>query len=70
MSRNPDIQYTDRSGRRDPEYISLGCDMLPVLRGRTLIEVYSDYMKSFHDRFRDYIGNVIVVSDIELLVFS
>ncbi|WOL09560.1 hypothetical protein Cni_G18313 [Canna indica] len=60
MSRNPDIVYTDRSGRRNPEYISLGCDMLPVLKGRTPIQVYSDYMRSFRDRFRDYLGRVIV----------
>lgn len=61
MSNNPDIVYTDRSGRRNPEYISLGCDNLPVLKGRTPIQVYADYMRSFHDRFQDYLGNVIAV---------
>ncbi|KAG0550190.1 hypothetical protein BDA96_01G318000 [Sorghum bicolor] len=59
MSSNPDIVYTDRSGRRNPEYISLGCDSLPVLKGRTPIQVYTDYMRSFRERFRDYLGNVI-----------
>ncbi|KAK1356486.1 Beta-amylase [Heracleum sosnowskyi] len=59
MSKNPDLVYTDRSGRRNPEYISLGCDSLPVLRGRTPIQVYSDYMRSFRERFQDYLGNVI-----------
>ncbi|CAL4915631.1 unnamed protein product [Urochloa decumbens] len=59
MSSNPDIVYTDRSGRRNPEYISLGCDTLPVLKGRTPIQVYADYMRSFRDRFQDYLGNVI-----------
>ncbi|CAA3014640.1 beta-amylase 3, chloroplastic [Olea europaea subsp. europaea] len=38
MSNNPDIVYTNKSGRRNPEYISLGCDSLPVLRGRTPIQ--------------------------------
>ena len=61
MSSNPDIVYTDRSGRRNPEYISLGCDSLPVLKGRTPIQVYTDYMRSFRERFRDYLGNVIAV---------
>lgn len=61
ISKNPDLVYTDRSGRRNPEYISLGCDSLPVLRGRTPIQVYADYMRSFRDRFRDYLGDVIVV---------
>ena len=61
MSKNPDLVYTDRSGRRNPEYISLGCDSLPVLRGRTPIQVYSDYMRNFRERFQDYLGNVIEV---------
>ncbi|KAL5231165.1 hypothetical protein ABZP36_029941 [Zizania latifolia] len=60
VSSNPDMVYTDRSGRRNPEYISLGGDALPVLKGRTPIQVYSDYMRSFRDRFRDYLGNVIM----------
>ncbi|XP_023553042.1 beta-amylase 3, chloroplastic-like [Cucurbita pepo subsp. pepo] len=60
ISKNPDLVYTDRSGRRNPEYISLGCDSLPVLRGRTPIQVYADYMRSFRDRFRDYLGEVIM----------
>ncbi|XP_058751973.1 beta-amylase 3, chloroplastic-like [Vicia villosa] len=59
ISKNPDIVYTDRSGRRNPEYISLGCDSVPVLRGRTPLQVYADYMRSFRDRFSDYLGSVI-----------
>jgi len=62
ISKNPDLVYTDRSGRRNPEYISLGCDSLPILRGRTPLQVYADYMRSFRDRFGDYLGSVIVVS--------
>lgn len=62
IRENPDLVYTDKSGRRNPEYISLGCDSLPVLRGRTPLQVYNDFMRSFRDRFRDYLGNVIVVS--------
>lgn len=62
ISKNPDIVYTDRSGRRNPEYLSLGCDSLPVLRGRTPIQVYSDFMRSFRDTFKDYLGDVVVVS--------
>ncbi|KAG9452485.1 hypothetical protein H6P81_005389 [Aristolochia fimbriata] len=60
ISKNPDLVYTDKSGRRNPEYISLGCDSLPVLRGRTPIQVYSDYMTSFRQNFRDFLGDVIV----------
>ncbi|KAJ1391742.1 Glycoside hydrolase, family 14 [Sesbania bispinosa] len=60
ISKNPDLVYTDKSGRKNPEYISLGCDSIPVLRGRTPLQVYSDYMRSFRDRFRDYLGSVII----------
>ncbi|KAL1556301.1 Beta-amylase 3, chloroplastic [Salvia divinorum] len=60
ISKNPDLVYTDKSGRRNPEYISLGCDSLAVLRGRTPIQVYSDFMRSFRKRFKDYIGEVVV----------
>jgi beta-amylase len=60
IGKNPDLVYTDKSGQRNAEYISLGCDSLPVLRGRTPIQVYSDYMRSFRERFTDYLGNVIV----------
>ncbi|KAL8141813.1 hypothetical protein V2J09_014845 [Rumex salicifolius] len=60
ISKNPDLVYTDRSGRRNPEYITLGCDSLPVLAGRTPIQVYSDFMRSFQEKFRDYMGKVVV----------
>ncbi|KAL5168264.1 Beta-amylase 3, chloroplastic [Glycine soja] len=60
IRKNPEMVYTDRSGRRNPEYISLGCDSMPVLRGRTPLQVYSDYMRSFRHRFRDYLGSVII----------
>lgn len=36
---DPDIFYTDRSGNRDQEYLSLGVDNLPLFRGRTPIQV-------------------------------
>ncbi|KAA8525951.1 hypothetical protein F0562_007949 [Nyssa sinensis] len=60
ISKNPDLVYTDKAGRRNPECISLGCDSLPVLRGRTPIQVYSDFMRSFQCRFKNYLGDVIV----------
>ncbi|KAL4384418.1 hypothetical protein GQ457_15G010950 [Hibiscus cannabinus] len=60
ISKDPDLVYTDKSGWRNPEYISLGCDSVPVLRGRTPIQAYTDYMRSFRERFKDYLGRVIV----------
>lgn len=36
---NPDIFFTDRAGRRNPECLSWGIDKERVLRGRTAVEV-------------------------------
>ncbi|KAK8684998.1 hypothetical protein V6N13_041009 [Hibiscus sabdariffa] len=62
IRRKLDLVYTDRSGRRNPECISLGSDSIPFLRGRTPIQAYTDYMRSFRKRFRDYLGRVIAVN--------
>ncbi|CAI7790773.1 unnamed protein product, partial [Closterium sp. NIES-53] len=59
IDKNNDIVYTDRAGRRNREYLSLGCDDLPVLQGRTPIQAYSDFMRSFRDAFSEDLGSVI-----------
>ncbi|KAK3429515.1 hypothetical protein EUGRSUZ_E01023 [Eucalyptus grandis] len=59
MEKDPDIAYSDRFGRRSMEYISLGCDSLPVLQGRSPIQAYADFMRNFRDAFRPFFGNVI-----------
>ncbi|KAL4323236.1 hypothetical protein GQ457_11G001330 [Hibiscus cannabinus] len=51
---NPDIFFTDREGRRNPECLSWGIDKERVLRGRTAIEVYFDYMRSFRVEFDEF----------------
>jgi beta-amylase len=43
------------------EYISLGCDILPVLRGRSPIQTYADFMRNFRDAFRPFLGVIITV---------
>ncbi|XP_039788048.1 beta-amylase 8-like isoform X1 [Panicum virgatum] len=50
---NQDIFFTDREGRRNTECLSWGIDKERVLRGRTGIEVYFDFMRSFHTEFRN-----------------
>eukprot|EP01018_Ginkgo_biloba_P037973 Gb_14164 [translate_table: standard] len=60
IKKNPDMVYTDTSGRRNQEYISLGCDTLPLLKGRSPIQVYADCMRSFRDTFSEFLGKVIV----------
>ncbi|KAJ8555904.1 hypothetical protein K7X08_013400 [Anisodus acutangulus] len=59
MNKDPDLAYSDRFGRRNMEYISLGCDVLPVLHGRSPIQAYTEFMRSFRDTFIPFLGGVI-----------
>ncbi|KAM2280356.1 hypothetical protein ACFX1S_041085 [Malus domestica] len=60
---NPDIFFTDREGRRNPECLSWGIDKERVLRGRTAVEVYFDCMRSFRVEFDEYFkdGNISMI---------
>ncbi|KQJ93113.1 hypothetical protein BRADI_3g02800v3 [Brachypodium distachyon] len=62
---NQDIFFTDREGRRNTECLSWGIDKERVLRGRTGIEVYFDFMRSFHMEFRS-LSEEGLVSAIEI----
>ncbi|KAJ7962390.1 Beta-amylase [Quillaja saponaria] len=57
---NPDIYFTDREGRRNPECLSWGTDKERVLRGRTAVEVYFDFMRSFRVEFDEYFEDCII----------
>lgn len=61
IQKNPDLAYADKFGRRNMEYISLGCDTLPVLRGRSPLQAYADFMRNFRDTFGHFIGFIITV---------
>ncbi|KAL0920691.1 hypothetical protein M5K25_009851 [Dendrobium thyrsiflorum] len=50
---NQDIFFTDHEGRRNTECLSWGIDKERVLKGRTGIEVYFDFMRSFRMEFDD-----------------
>ncbi|XP_057963941.1 beta-amylase 8 [Malania oleifera] len=50
---NQDIFFTDREGRRNTECLTWGIDKERVLNGRTGIEVYFDFMRSFRTVFDD-----------------
>ncbi|OVA18379.1 Glycoside hydrolase [Macleaya cordata] len=50
---NQDIFFTDREGRRNTECLSWGIDKERALKGRTGIEVYFDFMRSFRTEFDD-----------------
>ncbi|XP_020576426.1 beta-amylase 1, chloroplastic-like [Phalaenopsis equestris] len=64
MDKDPDLASLDRFGRRNKEYLSLGCDNLPVLKGRSPIQAYSDFMRSFRDTFKHYLG--IVITEVQV----
>ncbi|XP_073001914.1 beta-amylase 1, chloroplastic-like [Typha latifolia] len=60
MEKDPDLAYTDRWGRRNYECVSLGCDALPVIKGRTPVRCYADFMRAFRDHFAPLLGSTIV----------
>ncbi|KAH8953383.1 hypothetical protein BDL97_08G023400 [Sphagnum fallax] len=51
---NPDIFFTDQRGTHNPECLTWGVDKERVLRGRTAIEVYYDYMRSFRTQLSEF----------------
>ncbi|XXG83316.1 hypothetical protein AAC387_Pa10g1099 [Persea americana] len=55
----PDIFFTDHSGRRYKKCLSLAVDDLPVLEGRTLMQVYEQFFESFRSSFADFMGSTI-----------
>ncbi|XP_010934794.1 beta-amylase 2, chloroplastic isoform X4 [Elaeis guineensis] len=57
---NPDIYFTDREGRRNQDCLSWGIDKERVLRGRTAVEVYFDYMRSFRVEFNEFFEDGII----------
>ncbi|KAF8388312.1 hypothetical protein HHK36_026978 [Tetracentron sinense] len=60
IEKDPDLAYTDQWGRRNFEYLSLGCDTLPVLKGRSPVQCYADFMRAFRDNFKHLLGDTIV----------
>ncbi|KAL9435109.1 hypothetical protein AB3S75_021383 [Citrus x aurantiifolia] len=57
---NPEIYFTDREGRRNSECLTWGIDKERVLRGRTAVEVYFDYMRSFRVEFNEFFVDGII----------
>lgn len=66
---NPDIFFTDREGRRNPECLSWGIDKERVLKGRTAIEVFIELINlSFFTIENEAITNLCNFIFIELLL--
>ncbi|OAY49171.1 beta-amylase 2, chloroplastic isoform X1 [Manihot esculenta] len=62
---NPDIYFTDREGRRNTECLTWGIDKERVLKGRTAVEAYFDYMRSFRVEFDEFF-EAGIISEIEV----
>ena len=59
-SADPDLFFTDQYGYRNPECISLWADNAMTLHGRTPLESYRDFMRSFRDAVeREGFGDVL-----------
>jgi len=56
---NPDIFYRDRRGVCNTECLSLGCDNVPVLAGRTPVQAYRDFARSFIRTMGPALGHTI-----------
>lgn len=59
---NPDVYFTDKEGRRNMEYLSLAIDDLPLLGGKSPLQVYEAFLRSFEASFRDLICTTITVT--------
>lgn len=55
----PDIFFTDRAGTRNTDCLTIGVDDVRVLRGRTALQAYADFMASFRDEFGGLLGHLI-----------
>ncbi|KAG0582771.1 hypothetical protein KC19_3G084900 [Ceratodon purpureus] len=62
---NPDIFFTNCKGKRNPECLTWGVDEERVLRGRTALEVYYDYMKSFRQEMSEFFDDE-TITEIEV----
>ncbi|CAI9759960.1 unnamed protein product [Fraxinus pennsylvanica] len=58
---HPDIFYTDRSGTRNREYLSLGVDNLPLFGCQNAVQMHSDNMKSFSENKSDILDSRTIV---------
>ncbi|KAJ4773682.1 Beta-amylase [Rhynchospora pubera] len=64
-ANNPDIFFTDKHGNRNTECLSWGIDLERVLRGRTALQVYYDFMASFRAEMDSFFEDDLI-SEIEI----
>ncbi|GLT99204.1 hypothetical protein SLE2022_166570 [Rubroshorea leprosula] len=55
----PDMFFTDRSGQRYKDCLSLAVDDLAILNGKTPIQVYQEFCEGFKSTFSSFLGSTI-----------
>jgi len=61
---DPDIMYADQHGYHNPECLSLWADNVVLKGGRTPLECYTDFMRSFRNALITDIGEGRTIRDI------
>lgn len=56
---DPGLYFADRSGQQYKDCLSLAVDDVPVLDGKTPVEVYREFCESFKCAFSPFIGSTI-----------
>ncbi|KAM5569086.1 inactive beta-amylase 9 [Rosa sericea] len=62
----PGMFFKDRSGQQYKECLSLAVDELPVLNGKTPIQVYHDFCENFKASFSPFLGSTITGVSVSL----
>ncbi|MCO5610562.1 hypothetical protein L7F22_064801 [Adiantum nelumboides] len=57
---NPEIFFTDRAGNRFLKCLSLSVDSLPLIDGRSPLQMYQAFLESFRETFGPYFEETIV----------
>ncbi|CAN6469274.1 unnamed protein product [Victoria cruziana] len=63
---DPDIFFRDRAGKRYANCLSLAVDDLPVLAGRTPMQVYEQFLSEFKTSFSGFLGSTITDVSVSL----
>lgn len=56
---SPSIFFTDRSGEHYKDCLSFAVDELPILNGKTPVQVYGEFCESFKAVFSPFMGSTI-----------
>ncbi|KAF3779552.1 Inactive beta-amylase 9 [Nymphaea thermarum] len=63
---DPDIFFKDRAGKRYNNCLSLAADDLPVLAGRSPMQVYEQFLSEFKSSFSGFLGGTITDISVSL----